>query len=367
MKLFVLISALLVGLPTLDRAWADERTAPAAQLLAEGYQPQITRSLITNLQRDRNILRSIRAHEFAWPVAFASASETLGNVMAQFQPFDNPAYWHGGIDIRTQTAFELRTPVGGRIEAGHYSYSTNADGSMTKFFKPWPASGLATYFEVAVIRDDGLRFEYHHVDRARLPQAIISMLNRGGARVDAGTELGFAVPFSASYTHIHYNVILPSGVRVNPEYLSTLIPDHFAPQIIAAAAVMRSGRTEPLTAPLTETPAEFIIATIDKLDLGPYEHPPAAARVIFENGVETLWDFRQSLTDSDGTFPVLSEYFLDKITLAGRTFRTTGGYGTGLSLVRLKTPVGAAGKFSIALVDQSGNASQVLGSLQRRQ
>ena len=72
----------------------------------------------------------VAEHSLDWPVRFQDSAHSLGNAMAQFQPFSDPPYFHGGCDLRGQARSEIYAPVEGRIEAGHYSYSTNADGAL---------------------------------------------------------------------------------------------------------------------------------------------------------------------------------------------------------------------------------------------
>ena len=111
---------------------------------------------------------------------------------------------------------------------------------------PWPREGDDLYFEVAVVADSGVRYEFHHVDRASLPVGIATLLNAGGGRVEAGTLLGHAITWpDGDYHHIHYNLVLPSGTRINPEFVSPLLADHRAPEIAdagTACTVARTGR-----------------------------------------------------------------------------------------------------------------------------
>ena len=340
-------------------ASANERVLPAAQLLKEGYRRVSLTSQATNPAIPT-------AQSLAWPVDFQDEAHTVANAMAQFQPFDNPPYFHGGCDLRVEADAAVRAPVAGKLEAGHYSYATRADGSMEKFWMPWPQQGSEMYFEVAVVADDGIRYEFHHVNRENLPAGIVAMLNRGGGRVEKGALLGHAIYWpDGDYHHIHYNLVMPNGVRINPEFVSPLLPDHQAPELKSAYARLASGKLVNFgDGKFAERVTEFLVVTLDRLDAGPYEHPVSVAKLRLENEAESGWDFRQTLTTAEGRFPVLDQFFMKSLrTPDGRTLRTEGGYGTGQSIVRLAVPAGATGSFRLVLEDISGNASSLSGML----
>lgn len=336
------VLAILLSLPS----YADEDIRPRSELLSEGFEPvqhEPPRGAPTH---------PYAPHSLPWPVAFADADHTMGNVMAQFQPFDDPPYFHGGIDIRVVTSAPVQAPVSGWLEAGHYSYATRPDGSMEKYWKPWPQTGNATYFEVAIVSAEGIRFELHHMNRSRLPADIVAKLNQGRTWIEAGTVLGYAVPFSYDYNHIHYNVVLPDGIRLNPEFLSPLVPDTEAPHILASRVDLQAG--------------EIVIATYDSLGRGPYQHPPTAGQLRFEtSGLQSGWDFTEALVDGLGQFPNLPGHFhIDSLTFPnGETYATEGGYGDGISLIRLPIPTGARGAYRIEVRDAAGNRTEVKGSL----
>jgi len=338
-------------------SFAGERIRPEAELLREGYQPVLhTRSTSSAIPA---------AHSLPWPVSFEDREHSIGNSMAEFQPFGTP-YFHGGCDLRTADSAILTAPISGKIEAGHYSYDTLPDGSLKKYWKPWPQRGDRYYFEVAVVADDGTRFELHHVARETLPSNIVQLLNAGGGRVSAGTELGRVIPWpDGVYHHTHYNVELPGGTRVNPEYVSPLLPDNISPEILGAYAKFADGRVADFNeGNFASSPVEFIVDMVDRQNDNVYEHPPVFARLAFTSGQETIWDFRTLLTDGKGHFPNIWAFFLKSLrTPNGSHIETEGGYGTGHSLIRLPIPSGARGPFTIELGDIAGNISRKTGSI----
>ncbi len=362
-----LVIPLLLTLLTALPSGANERIKSREALLAEGYQYRAISSPF-DLVADQNVLPA--PHALAWPVKFQDESHSLGNVMAQYQPFGAPPYFHGGCDLRVDAGADIHAPVAGRIEAGHYSYTALETGELQKYWKPWPQEGDATYFEVSVIADDGTRFEFHHVNETTLPEEVVAMLNAGGGRVSAGQVIGHVITWpDGDYHHTHYNIILPSGRRVNPEFASVLLPDHVAPRIIAAFAVegVQVGASPFADGHFTVAPREFIFSIIDQLDGGVYEHPPALAVLRFASGQEVKWDFRQVLATSDGSFPVLRDVFaIDLALIDGSTTSTEGGYGTGQSLIRFKVPAQASGAFTLEFSDIAGNTSRLSGVIDAR-
>ncbi len=340
-------------------AHADERVRSREQLRREGYKPVV----VDKLAKDPVFPYS--AHSLSWPIEFQDATHTLGNIMAQYQPFGKP-YYHGGIDVRTRGGKSVHAPVAGKLEAGHYSYVTNDDGSMDKMWKAWPQQGESTYFEVAVVTDEGFRFEFHHVNRSTLPGPIVAMLNAGGGRVTVGMELGSAIDWvGQDYDHIHYNIVTPSGVRLNPEFESTLLMDTMAPEISDVVAVFQNGKTQAFGGGVfNEVPTEFNLAVQDHQNGNVYDHPPTIVKIQFDNGVDAGWDFHEKLLDVDGKFPPLWDFFVQRVkTPDGRRLSTSGGYGTGVSVVRLKVPPSAHGKFIILVKDQADNTTTFHGSV----
>jgi hypothetical protein len=302
-----------------------------------------------------------------WPVQFEDAEHSLGNSMIQFQQYGYAdAYWHGGCDLRAQAESEVRTPIGGRIEAGHYGYETNADGSMEKYWTPWPEQGQDMYFEVAVIGDDGLRYEFHHINRKTLPQNIVNLLNQGNARVEAGEIVGRVIrwPVRAGdgtyYHHIHYNVVTPDGTRINPEAISHPIEDRIAPEVQGVYAitqtnqvldVTRSGRLQ------GQKVKEFVVAVFDRNDRNVYKHPPT--RVELRSGETKLsgWDFRKVLLNEDKSFPNIHQVFLDALTTpSGQRLRTRGDYEQNFFLMRLPMTATQQSSLEILVEDFAGTA-----------
>lgn len=339
-------------------ALADEPIHPRQDILNRGYREQPVPPL-----RGEEPALPFAPHAVPWPVRFKDAQHSMGNTMAQFQPFGE-AYWHGGCDLRVARRAPVVAPVGGWVEAGHYDYAHRPDGTLQKFWKPWPQNGDATYFEVAIVTDEAFRFELHHMDRSSLPTSLREILNRGGGRIEAGSPLGTTIPWSGTdYDHIHYNIISPTDVRVNPEFASPLIVDTLPPRILDAWVQHRGSATvHPLvpSSDLSQADAVYVRVAEQK-DQNIYVAPPVFAELRFENGATTRWDFRQRLlTEQPGQAPHLFEFYAQEIrTDRGQRLRTEGGYGTGPVIVRLRVPPDARGTAVIRLQDPAGNETRI--------
>ncbi|MGZ3689308.1 MAG: hypothetical protein ACXVBW_13470, partial [Bdellovibrionota bacterium] len=305
------------------------------------------------------------AHSLLWPIQFQDKAHSLGNAMAEFQSYGDGPYYHGGLDLRVAAAAAVHTPIAGRIEAGHYGYTNNPDGSSTKFWNAYPQGGDTTYFEIAVITDDGYRFEFHHMDETRIAAPILKILKSGqSGRVSAGALLGNTIPWpGGDYHHTHYNILTPAGTHLNPEFYSPLIDDHEKPAVSAVLASFAGGKTAEFgTGMFGDAPEFFAVAVIDHQDSNVYDHPPALASIEFANGKKFAWDFRERLSGADGKFPPIWDFFVETISGPdGKAFSTEGGYGEGVSVIRIPVPADAHGQFTIRIADQAGNATELQG------
>lgn len=343
MKSPILVAALLVT----SFAWADEKYAPPAYWLSRGYHK------VKHPPRRGDEKPKFTAHSLKWPVKFQDPEHQIGNSMAEFQNYGDGPYYHGGCDLRVSAEEKVYAPIAGRLEAGHYGYSNNPDGSSTKYWTAWPGDGDAVYFEVAVVTDDGFRFEFHHMNADQLPPTIIEKLKSGTGRIEAGELLGQTIYWpSGDYHHTHANIYTPSGVNLNPEYYYEALPDHVAPQI-QGSYVTKSGAV--------------VIAVNDQLDQDAYVHPPVFVELAFDSGQKAGWDFRERLQGPDGKFPPIWNFYLQSLTdSSGNTLETSGGYGEGLSLIQVPVPQGATGAYTLRAADQAGNMTTLRGKIGQR-
>ena len=170
-------------------SFADESRMTKEQAFKLGYRP-----VKQSIQKRQAEPIPFAKHSIPWPVPFQDDAHTIGNSMSQYQEYgDGEPYWHGGDDLRTARKSWLTTPVSGTLSGGHYTYITNADGSMVEQMKPWPRTGPTLYFEISVTTTDGYRFQFHHVDRDTLTPEVLKLLNAGGGQISAGSRIGQVV------------------------------------------------------------------------------------------------------------------------------------------------------------------------------
>lgn len=358
----------LAVLFTASAALANEPIRPRAELLKEGYRPApLARAQITAVPQEPP------SHSLPWPVRFENARHTIGNAMAQFQDYTGEPYFHGGCDLRVARNGAVTAPVAGRLEAGHYSYATNADGSMTKYFKPWPASGPDAYFEVAITTDNGIRYELHHVDRDSLPRDIVALLDEGarGAKphIEAGRALGTAIEWQNSdtdstlYHHIHYNVIRADGVRINPEWISAPLEDQRKPliaNVYAIASGTNTARKLSFGETLSTRPTELIVEASDELGTNIYKQTPPRVQFVPDTGNAggaVGWDFTHTLAAPSGRTPDIRNVFaIHQASTAGR-LTTVGNYNARRFYFRIALPSTVANG-RVVVGDGAGNVTE---------
>lgn len=332
-------------------ASADELILPPGLFRALGYEP-VTYTRAQRLTPDLPL-------GLPWPVSFVDGAHNVAQNYVNFQDYGDGAYFHGGCDLRTEGGSDVVAATSGRLEGGYYGYSLSPEGTLQKQWRPWNGQiRRDPYFELAIVTDDGYRFEYHHVDPQLLPASTIAALDRGNARIEAGTVIGkvngWAFP---GYDHIHYNVLRPDGVPVNPEFYSTAIADQSAPTIQGVYGVTLQGKTVVIAggATVTESLREIIVATTESHDGDAYVQTPPFAALEFASGT-TSWDFRRLLATSEGQRPDIRRVFAPSLRLPnGRSLSTWGRYGAGIFLLRLALPAGASGPFTVTVGDTMGN------------
>lgn len=358
----------LVFLSLVVQARGSELILKHSEIVRQNFKP--VEYLHSQNRQNSNSTPQYAPHSIPWPVAFEDSRHTIGNVMTQFQDYGSGAYYHGGDDLRVHEREWVFAPISGRLEAGHYAYETQPDGSNKKFWKPWPSSGNEMYFEVALIDAEGFRFELHHVDRSTLTEEVLNILKSGQGSIARGQKLGQVVQWRNSdtddtlYHHTHYNIVAPDGARLNPEFYSPSLGDNLAPLISEIYATGDSTQAFGDGRINASNAREFIVVASDKLGENIYTHTPAFARLIFDSGEQTVWDFRERLSTSDGRFPAIWDFFKESLTLPnGDVLTTQGDYQSRIFLLRLKVPTLAKGKFRIEIGDSSGNLAMRSGEL----
>lgn len=307
----------------------------------------------------------------------------FSKVMQQYQDISWPAYFHGGVDIRGEAGQKVLTPVGGVVEAGYYAYNDEENGKSTKYFlslkealaghskPPWGK----LFFEVAVTTPSGYRFEYHHIDPDKLPDAIFekaqmddqvhSALDRS---IPAGQVVGNLIQWpdlvqEVSYHHLHYNVISPTGLYINPLKISIAFDDRTPPKIkdiyaVSSFCAQQVPQLEKHVPGLVLQTKKFFVLNVSDLvnSNSRFPHPPARIQVIFANQSAFEYDFTQSLSDQNGLQPDLRNVYLQlQCDHSGRS-----RLATSISEFFFKIPVPPqfSGPVKILIDDQNGNSAE---------
>lgn len=348
-------------------AIADERVLPREIFQQMGFRPVLRASRPVRSFPARGFEASLSTG-LPWPVQFKDEAHTIAQNYVNFQDYGGGAYFHKGCDLRTQPHSWVIAPVSGVLEGGYYGYETHEDGSQTKFWNPWKGDAHPDpYFELAIVTDEGYRFELHHVDVMDLPQETIAALNKGGVRVPAGARIGHVLEWNfGDYDHIHYNVFAADGTIINPEAHSVAVRDTVAPAIQGVYALYGNGRVSDVREGLVldQGVREIVVATTESRNNDAYVQTPPFAGIAFQNGPSFAWDFRESLTAPGGGFPDLRKVFASRLrTPSGQLLRTIGNYGKGLFLMRLPVAQGVSGQFVVRVADTAGNFSQVAAQI----
>ena len=285
----------------------------------------------------------------------------MGNNFAQYQPYATPGY-HGGVDMVLEADSWIYAPVDGLLEAGHYAYTDNPDGSRIKHWKPWPSSGDPSYFELAVVDNVGNRFELHHVDKASLPQDVMTGLNAANFFVKQGMKLGRVVDWTMPfhYDHVHINIHDKEGRWFNPEYFFTLLPDTIKPQCQFLAFDKEGGSQWLQTREIQiENLSHVVVIASDQKNNNKFSQVPTYFEIAFESGSTFFWDFQKNLTNSNGNFADMRNVYPVRVELPnGSVMRQPSGYYPNNVKFAVKLPLPentGTGQFMIMAKDAAGN------------
>lgn len=341
-------------------AWSNEIRMSRSEAMSQGFKP-------SKITRNKPAAQDLAKYSLPWPVKFIDSKHTIGNSMPEYQNYSNEAYYHEGADLRLNKSGQIVAPVDGFLQGGYYTYVTDPNtGEDKKFSKPITDGGDDLYFEITIKTPEGFMFEFHHTNPNTLPKNIYDLVLRGGGDIRKGEIIGYAAVwpnsrFGERYDHIHYNLISPEGVYMNPEFYSVALNDVSAPSIKNIFAIYRDKKVEVLDRKLNSLPSELIISAIDMKGENIYPLPPVSVEAAWNDVVKVGWNFSQRLLTSAGTFPDIREVFARNLKLSdGRSFTTKGDYSNTVFLFRLKIPETASSPILISVKDSSDNESTVL-------
>lgn len=350
---------------------------PQSELLALGFRKVETSPKSLLLKVKSGVHTNIyEEHSLSWPIALERPiNQFIGN-LHQYQTFTNPPYYHGGVDILANKDQPLTTPVSGHIEAGYYSYTDDYFGNTVKFFLPYKKAlednvklpWGKEYFELAIIDEQGNRFEFHHVDDSEFPEQIRKKI-LGDDSVDkfvaAGTVIGKVYDWSirrkkVSARHIHYNIIHHHGHHLNPFNYSEYVEDTTPPVITNVYAPKKSIclQSPELIAfkegEAQEVEGEIIVQTIDMFNESVFPKAPVVVQAYFDDGSHFSWDFSQTIVDDFGQRPPLRNVYLHSRCLPSIGSELKASNSNDFYF-KIPVPPHYAGKIIITVADQNRN------------
>lgn len=340
----------------------SELVLTGSYLKNKGYVKS-TYSQIKTLQKD------IVLERLKWPFEAPYKDGFIGNNFAQFQPYSPTPGYHGGADMILEKNSWVSAPVSGQLEAGHYGYENNPNGTATKWWKPWPASGEDAYFEVAVIAQNGLRYELHHLDRSTLTKEVINQLKSGNPKIEKGQQIAKVYSWSTffHYHHVHLNVVDETGNHLNPESHFEIIEDNIAPTIKFLAVYENESIWINNKDVLDKAPESIAFIGHDKKNNNKFNQSALIYKIINSNEIIAQYDFKNSLKTGHGKVQDLRLVYPSKITLPnGNTLgHNTGYYPRGVDfVVKLDFKKSTFSKvYSLEVLDANNNKTKIEFSL----
>lgn len=207
--------------------------------------------------------------EPVWPVP--DVPIRIMNTLSTLQFYGPTPGFHHGLDLAAPAGTMVVAPISGRVETRYY-YKRKSDYT----------------YEVAIIADDGTRWELHHIDPDEIPPAVEELASTGG-RITAGEPVGGLYDASeiGIEPHLHINLIRTDGLYMDPLAVFPPIGDHEGPILNAHYwAVERDGAL-----------IELMGAADEATDLAPGDMGPLSleafsvrsdGRTLFEFDLETL-------------------------------------------------------------------------------
>ena len=142
---------------------------------------------------------------YAWPFTVVQ----MGHAIQSYQNYGSSPYFHHGIDMIAPNGTDVFNHSGGQV--------VNVEN-----YQP----GNDLYWEVAIKDPDGFVWQYHHIDKNTIPQAIKDKFAEYKANPTTGgfippnTYIGDIVywtvtSFGYRFNHVHLNILAAGGAYVN--------------------------------------------------------------------------------------------------------------------------------------------------------
>ncbi len=220
---------------------------------------------------------------YAWPF---NVSFTLGHAIQSYQNYSSgtsAAYFHHGIDIMAPNGTDVFNRSGGQV--------VNVEN-----YQP----GNDLYWEVAVLDPEGYIWQYHHIDKNTIPQAIKDKFAEyqadpvNGGFISPNTYIGDIVywtvtSFGKRFNHIHLNILAAGSAYVNPFEFHTPLNDTAAP-LLQTIGLLKNNTVQTVTT-ITGVYGLYVRAKDLVLDDVYYLPPYQVDFSIFGGPVTTAWEF----------------------------------------------------------------------------
>ena len=216
---------------------------------------------------------------YAWPFTVVQ----MGHAIQSYQDYSNSPYFHHGIDMIAPNGTDVFNRSGGQV--------VNVENYT-------PGNDL--YWEVAIKDPDGFVWQYHHIDKNTIPQAIKDKFAEYQANPTTGgfippnTYIGDIVywtvtSFGYRFNHIHLNILAADGSYVNTMEFHTLLNDTQLPEIQAIGLLksntVTSGNTVSGDYGLYVRARDLFLSTV-------YYLPPYHIEFSLDGGAwTTVWKF----------------------------------------------------------------------------
>ncbi len=151
----------------------------------------------------------------------------MGHAIQSYQNYNSgtsTAYFHHGIDMIAPDGTDVFSRSGGRV--------VNVEN-----YQP----GNSLYWEVAILDDEGYVWQYHHIDRNTIPQAIFDayaawQANHNNGYISPNTYIGDIVywtvtSFGYRFNHVHLNILAAGDAYLNTMEFHTPLSDTQKPEI----------------------------------------------------------------------------------------------------------------------------------------
>lgn len=236
-----------------------------------------------------------------WPVTLSS----IGHTTASYQNYGGSPYFHHGLDIRAEAGSDVIASVGGKV--------VNIENYV---------AGDPAYWEIAILDAEGFLWQYHHVERSSIPQAIFEAKTSGRPIAD-GTKIGEVYYWSVTtygerYHHIHLNILGAGDAYLNPFDFLTTLQDTQAPVFVDVGLLKNGARVSGRSV----TGAYTVYAQVHDLIMHQQFVVPAQSLVYSVDGGEpvTVWDFA-SLPGGASEEDFVHSYFVRSLTCGNYTCR----------------------------------------------